>query len=49
MNDKELKEKVVKTDPNFEKKKQQRDKLEYTRQAPKYKKFDYTQINKEKK
>ena len=46
MSDKELKEKVVKTDPNFEKKKQQRDKWEYMRQAPKNEKFDYTKVNK---
>ena len=49
MSDKELKEKIIKTDPSFEKRKQKRDKLEYVRQAPKNEKFDYTKINREKK
>ena len=46
MSDKELKEKIIKTDPSFEKRKQKRDRLEYMRQAPKHKKFDYTKVNK---
>lgn len=46
MNNKELKEKIIKMDPEFEKRRQKRDKLEYIRQTPKHKKFDYTKINK---
>ena len=46
MSDKELKEKIIKTDPSFEKRKQKRDRLEYMRQTPKHKKFDYTKVNK---
>lgn len=46
MSDKELKEKIIKTDPSFEKRKQKRDRLEYVRQVPKHKKFDYTKVSK---